>query len=40
MTWMNDKKYSEKDLKKLEKGSGLEKAWTLFCCWLYKVVSW
>ncbi len=40
-SWMKDKnKYSEKDIKKLEKGSGFVKAWTLVCNWLYRVVSW
>ena len=40
-SWMKDKKkYSEKDIKKLEKGSGIVKAWTLACNWLYRVVSW
>jgi hypothetical protein len=46
MTWMKDKKYaakdmySEKDKKKLEKGSGDVKAVTLFCNWLYRIMSW
>jgi hypothetical protein len=40
-SWMKDKnKYGEKDIKKLEKGSGFVKAWTLVCNWLYRVVSW
>lgn len=46
MTWMEEKKqggkdvYSEKEKKKLEKGSGDVKAVTVFCNWLYRVVSW
>ena len=40
-SWMKEKgKYSEKDIKKLEKGSGCVKAWTLLCNWIYRVVSW
>jgi hypothetical protein len=40
-SWMKEKgKYSEKDIKKLEKGSGCVKAWTLLCNWFYRVVSW
>jgi len=40
-SWMKERgKYSEKDLQKLEKGSGWIKAWTLFCNWFYRVVSW
>ena len=40
-SWMKDgKKYSEMDQKKLEKGSGFVKAWTLISNWLYRVVSW
>jgi hypothetical protein len=40
-SWMKDKeKYSDKDRKKLEKGSGFVKAWTLVCNWVYRVVSW
>ncbi|MHB8119682.1 MAG: hypothetical protein ACYDHX_13305 [Methanothrix sp.] len=40
-SWMKDgKKYSEKDKKKLEKGSGFVKVWTLISNWLYRVVSW
>jgi hypothetical protein len=40
-SWMKDgKKYSEKDQKKLESGSGFVKAWTLLSNWLYRVVSW
>lgn len=43
---MKDKKYagkdmySEKDKKKLDKGSGDIKAVTLFCNWLYRIMSW
>jgi archaellum component FlaD/FlaE len=43
---MNEKKhsgkdvYSEKEKKKLEKGPGDVKAVTVFCNWLYRVVSW
>ncbi len=41
MSWMKDeKKYSEKDRQKLEKGSGFVKAWTLGCNWLYRFLSW
>jgi archaellum component FlaD/FlaE len=46
MTWMNEKKhsgkdvYSEKEKKKLEKSPGDVKAVTVFCNWLYRVVSW
>jgi hypothetical protein len=41
MSWMKDeKRYSEKERKKLEKGSGGEKAWTLGCNWLYRFLSW
>ena len=40
MSWMKDEEYSEKDRKKLERGSGDVKAVTLFCHWLYKIVSW
>ena len=46
MTWMKDKKYAGKDMysakdkKKLEKGSGDVKAVTLFCNWLYRIMSW
>jgi len=40
-SWMKDeKKYSEKDREKLEKGSGFVKAWTLVSNWIYRVVSW
>ena len=40
-SWMKDeKKYSEKDKKKLESGSGFVKVWTLVSNWLYRVVSW
>jgi hypothetical protein len=40
-SWMKDgKKYSESDRKKLEKGSGFVKVWTLVSNWLYRVVSW
>ncbi|MEI6103810.1 MAG: hypothetical protein WCP70_07670 [Methanothrix sp.] len=40
-SWMKDgKKYSENDTKKLEKGSGYVKVWTLISNWLYRVVSW
>ena len=40
-SWMKDqKKYSEKDKEKLEKGSGFVKAWTLVSNWIYRVVSW
>jgi len=40
-SWMKDgKKYSEGDKKKLEKGSGFVKVWTLVSNWLYRVVSW
>jgi hypothetical protein len=40
-SWMKDgKKYSESDKKKLEKGSGFVKVWTLISNWLYRVVSW
>ena len=46
MTWMKEKKqggkdvYNELEKKKLEKGSGDVKAVTVFCNWLYRVVSW
>jgi hypothetical protein len=46
MTWMKDEKYagrkmySDKDKKKLEKDSGDVKAVTLFCNWLYRIMSW
>jgi hypothetical protein len=41
MSWMKDeKKYSEKDRQKLEKGSGCVKAWTLGCHWIYSFLSW
>jgi hypothetical protein len=40
-SWMKDeKKYSEEDRKKLEKGSGFVKAWTLVSNWIYRVISW
>ena len=40
-SWMKDgKKYSESDKKKLEKGSGYVKVWTLISNWFYRVVSW
>jgi hypothetical protein len=40
-SWMKDeKKYSEKDRKKLEKGSGCDKAWTLACNWLWRFLRW
>jgi len=40
-SWMKDgEKYSENDKKKLEKGSGFVKVWTLVSNWLYRVVSW
>jgi len=40
-SWMKDgKKYNESDRKKLEKGSGFVKVWTLVSNWLYRVVSW
>jgi hypothetical protein len=40
-SWMKDqKKYSEKDRTKLEKGSGFVKAWTLAANWIYRVISW
>jgi hypothetical protein len=40
MSWMKNKRYSEKDKAKLEKGSGGIKAWTLACNWLYSFFSW
>lgn len=40
MSWMKDDSFDEKDKKKLESGSGIEKAITIFCRWLYSVVSW
>jgi hypothetical protein len=40
-SWMKDqKKYGDKDIAKLEKGSGFVKAWTLAAKWLYSVISW
>lgn len=40
-SWIKDgKKYNESDKKKLEKGSGFVKVWTLISNWLYRVVSW
>ncbi|HPT37465.1 MAG TPA: hypothetical protein PLZ44_04150, partial [Methanothrix sp.] len=40
-SWMKDRdKYSETDRKKLEKGSGCVKVWTLISNWLYRVISW
>jgi hypothetical protein len=40
-SWMKDKtRYSEKDRKKLEKGSGCVKAWTLACNWLWRFLRW
>jgi hypothetical protein len=40
-SWMKDEtKYSEKDRKKLEKGSGCDKAWTLACNWLWRFLRW
>jgi hypothetical protein len=41
MSWMDDKKkISEKERKKLEKGGGCVKAWTLGCNWLYRFLHW
>jgi hypothetical protein len=40
MSWMKDKKYDEKDRKKLENGSGFEKFITMISHWLYRVMSW
>jgi hypothetical protein len=37
---MKDKKFSEKDREKLEKGSGCIKMWTLLCNWFHRVISW
>jgi hypothetical protein len=40
MSWMKDDKYCDKDREKLEKGTGCEKVMTIFCNWLYRLVSW
>jgi hypothetical protein len=41
MSWMEDKKkISEEERKKLEKGSGCVKAWTLGCNWIYRFINW
>jgi hypothetical protein len=40
MSWMKDETYNEKERAKLEKGSGDVKAITIFCNWLYRVMSW
>jgi hypothetical protein len=36
----DQKKYSDEERKKLKKGSGCVKAWTLACNWLYRFLSW
>ena len=40
MSWIKNKNYNEKEREKLEKGSGGTKAVTLFCNWVYRVLSW
>jgi hypothetical protein len=41
MSWMEDqKKFSDEERKKLKKGSGFVKAWTLACNWIYRFISW
>jgi hypothetical protein len=37
---MKENKFSDDERKKLEKGGGCTRFWTLICNWIYRFISW